>query len=52
MDENLQMYGVSAVKILLGNTNGMSFSENNVCCVHASLIVRDSTDSLPSPVRK
>ncbi len=46
MDENLPMYGVNAVKILLGNTNGLLFSKKNVCCVHASLIVRDSTDSL------
>lgn len=47
MDENLQTYGIIAVKILLGNADGLSFSEKNVCRVRASMVVRDSTDRCP-----
>ncbi len=52
MDENLPTYGINAVRILLGNTDGLLISEQNVCRVQASLIVRDSTDFYPAPPKK
>ena len=43
MDENLQTYGINAVKILLGNADNLPISEQNVCRVQASMVIRKST---------
>ena len=51
MDENLQMYGINAVKLLLGSGTDLVISEQMVCRVQSSLIVRNSTAVYKEPER-